>query len=230
MKCGIPMLSNFIEEYEELLIGERKEFSQYFFEDNICTEDLVLECIRYACEKLLKWTPKQACSLFNTRIVDMMKMRMMINYIEFPLELEKEKDYYYVMHKLYPDIMPFSVEDSVINMYKRILNGKVQFPREYATGPEGITKICICLQYAIEHYHPFHSVKEMYVFFTSMDGTRFMKKYQLFSIMTLLGMDPLTLLHETLPEDQKSDFYFYYYSFWKKYRKRCRLLNKGKNL
>ena len=94
INTSVMSVNNTIEEYEELWIGERKEFSQYFFEDNICTEDLVLECIRYACEKLLKWTPKQACALFNARIVEMMKMRMMINYIEYPLELEKDKDYY----------------------------------------------------------------------------------------------------------------------------------------
>ena len=30
MNCNLSLLSNFIEEYEELLIGKRTDFSQYF--------------------------------------------------------------------------------------------------------------------------------------------------------------------------------------------------------
>lgn len=58
MNCNLSLLSNFIEEYEELLIGKRTDFSQYFFESSVCTQDLVVECIRYACEELLNWTPR----------------------------------------------------------------------------------------------------------------------------------------------------------------------------
>lgn len=224
MKCRTTILINFIEEYEEILMGERKEFSQYFFETNVETETIILECIRYACENLLHWTPKQACALFDASIVDLMKLTPLINYIQFPSELEKEKDFYYIMHRLYPRLVPFSVEDSVINMYKRILNGKAQFPRDYATGTEGVTKLCICLQYAIEHFHPFCSVKDMYEFFASTEGIRFLKKYQLFTIMSYLGLDALTLLHETLPDVQRSMFYYTYYNFEKNYTKYTRQL------
>lgn len=227
MSCNRSLLTNFIEEYEEILIGERTDFSQYFFESSVSTQDLVIECIRYACEDLLNWTPRQVCSLFHARTVDLLKMHLLIQHIDFPLELEKDKNLSYLLHLLYPDLVPFSVKNSVINIYKQILAGKVQFPRGYATGEEGVAKVCFCLQYAIEHYHPFASVKEMYEFFSSMEGVRFLKKYGLFSLMNLLGLDPLSLLHEALPPNQRDDFYFLYYSFQKKYKKQSRITGKA---
>lgn len=226
MNCNLSLLSNFIEEYEELLIGKRTDFSQYFFESTVCTQDLVVECIRYACEELLNWTPRQVCSLFHAQTVELMKLQVLIQHINFPFELEKDRNLSYVLHLLYPDLVPFTVKSSVINIYKQILDGKIQFPRNYATGEEGVAKLCICMQYAIEHYHPFSSVKEMYEFFSSMEGVRFMKKYGLFTLMNLLGMDSLSLLHEALPPDQRDNFYFIYYSFQKNYKKQCRMTGK----
>lgn len=225
MRYNVSLLANFIEEYEIILMGERSDFSGYFFEDVYTGENLAIECIRYACEKLLKWTPKQTCVLFNRNTVQMMKLNHAIAHIQFPFELEKHQDIEYVLYRLYPRLVSFSMEDAVINMYKQILAGKVQFPRDYATGHEGIVKLCLCLQYAIDHYHPFHSIREMYFFFASLEGIRFLKKYELYSMMGMLGYEPLTLLHEMLPDEQKSQFYFNYLMFWKLYRKSLRVAN-----
>lgn len=229
MKYTMSLLTNFIEEYEETLTGERTEYSIYFFEDRQNAERIALECIRYACEKMLHWSPRQTCRNLNHTVARIMKLDSVIVYINFPFELEKNKDMDYVLHLMYPDIVPFSMEDTVINMYKQILNGKVQFPREYATGHEGVAKLCICLHYAIETYHPFHSIKEMYHFFSSTDGVRFMKKYNLHNLMTMLGFDPLTLIHEMLPDEQKNEFYLNYYRFWKCYKRHYRLQYSIKN-
>ena len=112
----------------------------------------MVECIRYACEELLNWTPRQVCSLFHAQTIELMKLQVLIQHISFPFELEKDRNLSYVLHLLYPDLVPFTVKSSVINIYKQILDGKIQFPRNYATGEEGVAKARAIVDALTEKY------------------------------------------------------------------------------
>ena len=77
-----------INEYEEILIGNRKKISSnYFLFDKKGNERVALSVIRYAIENLLGWDVHNAIKLFNSNYISFMKLDQMVKYIVFPSTL-----------------------------------------------------------------------------------------------------------------------------------------------
>lgn len=92
-----------LHEYEEICLGNRRNFSNYFFSGSKYKEEkTALSIIRYAIEERLHWTPNEMKEYFNKDIAKLLHLEEVIKHIEFPPELNPEKDFYYLAHKLYP--------------------------------------------------------------------------------------------------------------------------------
>ena len=79
-----------INEYEEILIGNRKKISSnYFLFDKKGNERVALSVIRYAIENLLGWDVHNAIKLFNSNYISFMKLDQMVKYIYFQVMSQK---------------------------------------------------------------------------------------------------------------------------------------------
>lgn len=221
-------------EYELILTGERLNYSSgYFVGTPENQQKVALEFVRFAVEIFLKWTPQEMEQYFDNKVIDRMKLRRVISYINFPQELNPKESLFYLAHLLYPTVFEYSPNDLVLKMYKVILaddGSRARFPKEYMRGNEGISKACICLQYMLQTNFRFKNVREMYELFASTEGGKILKQYKLYLICNQLFESPVDFIHETLIESQKNESYFYYYKFMYFYRKGVSSFTRENNL
>lgn len=216
-----------LQDYEDILLGNRVDFPKRYFQySQTSNQNMALSVIKYAIETHLKWTPEQAKTGLTYEVIKAMKLDTLMHHIDFPCELSPKRDYFYVVHLIYPQRVPFNLTSQVLDVYKRVLDGKIRMPKAYCDGSVGSFRACICMQYVLSYCMPFHSVKEMYEHFGSMDGIRTLKKYNLFKVYREQFTYPLAYLHASLPDSQKNDFLFAYYSFRYFNKKQIRAMRK----
>ena len=79
------------------------------------------EILKFAVEKLLKWSPEEMLQRFDGSVIQKMKLQDILTYIPFPVELDRNTDYYYYAYYLYPKKVVFDTKQSVIYTYRKIL-------------------------------------------------------------------------------------------------------------
>ena len=138
----------------------------------------------------------------------------LMKYINFPPELNKESDYYYLSTLLYPNVIKIDIKQLVLRTYKDVLSGRLcKFPKEYLSGTEGMMRAGICLQYMLNQHYTFPTIKDMYKFFSEPAGSRALKEYRLNNICNEIYECPIDYLHEALPNVQKNEYWYHYYRF-----------------
>lgn len=202
-------------EYEQILIGNKPSFAPYFFKYGENTsQHYALLIIKFAVEKYLKWDPFDMLNHFTKDIAIQMKLEPLMKYIEFPVEVDKEKDYYVLASMIYPYIIKIDTKELVLRTYKDVLNEKIcKFPKEYLSGADGIIRAGICLQYMLNQYFSFKDTRELYSFFIDTKGIKALKEYRLNNISSEMFELPIDYLHESLPDFQKDEFWYHYYKF-----------------
>lgn len=215
-------------DYEQVLIGNRDSISQFNFygaNPGGLNQSKALSCIKYILEEILQWDLEIAMKKFDMYIINLMKMERLVEYIEFPPEVEFG-DGLYILSLLYPDKIKLDQKMLIENVYKKVLDGKSQFPREYFIGQKGFYRFCVCLCYLISNYKPFSSLEDIYKFFISSNGRRFLDEYRLKIPMEHLNIDILECIYSLTDEDENAKLYFTYYKYlhsfyllYKPYRK-----------
>ena len=202
-------------EYDLILLGKKNTFSPFFFNYNKeQNKRMALYVFKYAIEKYLKWSPEEAATYLNYEVVKFMKLDGLLRYIEFPAELDKHVDLFYIAHLLYPGRIKFDKKELILRTYKEVLDQKLyKFPKEYLSGSMGVIRACVCFQYMVSQFLPFNNIEEMYNFFSSTNGVKALKKYRLYAICTDIFDYPIDYLHEALSENQKNEFFYHYYKF-----------------
>lgn len=202
-------------EYEQILLGKKKSFSSTYFPYNPeQNERLALEVFRHAVEVYLNWSPTEVQMYLNGDVIKQMKLDSIVRYLRFPLELDPKKDYFYIAHLLYPNIIHYNAKELILNVYKRVLNGTLcKFPQDYMAGTRGFMCAAICFQYMLERFMQFSCIEDLYAFFASPEGSRALKKYRLSAICNLMFGSPLDYLHESLNSKQKNEFLYRYHKF-----------------
>lgn len=202
-------------EYEQILLGNKSGFSPYYFKyGNDTSQNYALYVIKFAVENYLGWDPEDMKNHFTKEVAIQMKLEPLMKYIEFPPELDKETDYYYLATFLYPNIIRIDIKELVLRTYKNVLSGKLcKFPKEYLSGTQGMMRAGICLQYMLNQNYTFHTIQDMYKFFSEPAGSRALKEFRLNNICNEIYEHPIDYLHESLPNAQKDEFWYHYYRF-----------------
>ena len=168
-----------INEYEEMLIGNRKKISSgYFLFDKKGNERVALSVIRYAIENLLGWDVHTAIRLFTSNYISFMKLDQMIKYIAFPSDVTKD-DTEYILYLLYPKYVDYDVKRYTLRIYKKVMNNECRYPKDYMYGYLGMLRAKICLQYAINQNCLFKSADDLYNFFASKECIKYLKANKL---------------------------------------------------
>lgn len=208
---------NLIMEYESILLGKKGSVSSYYFSyDAAGNERIALELMKYAFETYLRWSPIALRDHLDMEIIELLKLKSFMKYLNFPPELDPKKDLFYIAWKIYPNTVHISHKDLILRVYESLLDGSIQkFPKDYFLGIKGVQRAALCFNYMLEQYLQFKSVEEMYEFFSGSAGTKALKKYKLFAICKDMFESPLEFLHTALPPSQKNDFLFNFYTFQK---------------
>lgn len=202
-------------EYEQILIGNKTGFSPYYFKygDNL-SANYVYEIMKFAFEVYLKQSPEDIRDHFNKEISELMKLEPLMKYIDFPEELDKGSDYFYIAALLYPQQIKFNEKELILRTFNRVLNGSLKkFPKEYFAGTRGSMRAGICLQYMLNQHYTFENTQALYKFFAGPNGLKALKEYRLNSICNEMFDTPIDYLHDSLPTAQKDEWWYHYYKF-----------------
>ena len=215
------MISDIIYEYENILLGKKKNFSTTYFElSPEQNERNALLIFHHAISTYLKWSPKQVEECLDYEIIRRMKLSPLLRYIQFPAESDREKDIYIIVGKLYPEKRKQGLKGPTLTVYKRLLSGeRAKFPKGYFDGTQGFFRSLICFQYMITLMKPFDNVGDMYKLFASNRGTAMLKKYKLNIVCNMIYETPVDYLHAALPTEHKDCYLFNMYKFNLMYKK-----------
>ncbi|MDR0286667.1 MAG: hypothetical protein LBI03_03015 [Clostridiales bacterium] len=204
-----------IAEYEDVLVGNRKMISNYYFAYNANGNmKMALKIMKYAFDTYLHWTPDQLRDCLNFEVIERLRLQQLLRFIIFPVELNPENDLFYIAWQLYPKTVHFNERDLILRVYKNLLEKKIhKYPKGFFDGTYGSQRAQVCLRYMIEQYLPFNSVDELYEYFSTQKCLKALRQNKLTVVCHDLFETPLEYLHKSLPKEQQNQFLFYFYDF-----------------
>lgn len=213
-----------IEDYEDILLGKRKTFSNWYFTGDKATDlDVALEAFKYCFEILLEWDVDTVFQNVNRQVVEDMKLiSLWRNKIVVPKSVNKSKDFSYIAYLLYPDKYSQNTREQTIEIYKNLLAGKIlKMPKNMFDDEKGIVKAAYCLQYLVTEHLTYNSIEDVYDQFRQPDIRSFLTEYSLWLPCECFFDDPVDYLHFSIPDKYKNKIAY-------DYAKRCYYGNKIK--
>lgn len=206
-----------IMEYNDILCGIKKRFSK----DTVINEKTAREIGRFAFTYYMQWTPNDIKTRLTRDILRQLKLdKLFEKYVDFPHELNVKKDMHYYAHWLYPELIPYDIRSSVLNVYRGVLDGKrALFSMNFFNDDYALERAEICLQEALKRSE-FKNEYEMYALFASPDVGEFLERYKLTKPAQMYYKTPMHYLYSSLPESYQSEFWFNYFVFLPQYQKR----------
>lgn len=206
-----------IYEYEQTLIDKKKNIdSEIFCYNDYGNEKLVIQIFKYAIENIMHWTPKEAYYGLNDKIINLLKLKYLVRYIQFPPEFDPNEDYFFIVSRIYPDRIKVNIKEKTLIMYQRLLSDKLKkFPKRFLEGRDGEMRAVFCLKYAIQNYGTFGSIEDLYRAFSSSEGSDFLKRVKLYLPCTTLFDCPIDFLHASFSksEQMNNEFIYTLYKF-----------------
>ena len=218
-------------EYIKLYTWQSLEFSNVYFSPASPNRnhEIAMRVMKIAIEDFLHWSPEDVQDRASSDMIRIMHLEPVYRYIIFPPELDKSRDYWFLGHLLYPDVIGFDLESLTVRVYERLLSDcaegpdrLVKWPKKYFDDSFGRKKAGICLLYMINHFESFYSIEEMYGFFASPEGRSELKRYGLDYPCSKNFSSSVAFLHQSLPSEQRNEFLFHYYEFQLQYQKQER--------
>lgn len=208
-----------LNEYEEILIGNRSQISGcYFIFDRKGNERVALTVIKYALENLLGWNRYESIQFFNANYIEIMKLNQMVSYIDFPSDVTRD-DTEYILHLLYPRQVDYEIRKYTLRVYDDVMAGKRRYPKDYMYGSLGMTRAKICLQHVLRNTKLFKTPDELYKFFITPECLRYLKKNKLYQLYISFYDTPLEYMYDSIPSSLKNEFLFHNYMFESLYEK-----------
>ncbi|MFD2369651.1 hypothetical protein ACFSO0_06705 [Brevibacillus sp. GCM10020057] len=194
------MPSKIVERYKRILSGEQKRFSPYEFEDAQYRKQKIQLVVRYAIENVKKWTPEQARRQLSVKDVKDLKLHLVREYIEPPIEA-KPDDVYYIVEYAYPYLPRPSEEQRVLWVYQEVLSGiRRHFPPLYFQSLKGEERAKICVDYMCSHLMKLPDVSHLPKIFGKTERAySLLKKYKLKILVDTLYFSPFDMVTEMYP-------------------------------
>lgn len=200
-------------EYEEILTGKRRDVSTGYKGKNL-NMDYLVNLFRYVYEDLFEWTPDEVVRNTDKEFLERMHLTSLFGMLPFPPELDPKVDIYYIGHILYPDIMPYDKKAMTIRVYEKVLSGTIKkFPKKFFDGGNGRLALQICFQSAVSAKLQYSDVEGLYRFFVSPKGMRFLQQMKILVPCLEAYGNPISLLHDALPDTARSELYYRFYLF-----------------
>lgn len=205
-------------EYEEILMGQKKNFVCSFkggFKEN-CIE--VGNIWRYAVTRLLKWTPEEAVAYMTDEIVDTLCLDKTFVGIGFERSSRYISDYRFILQYAFPDKVHFDLRKQAIAEYERVAKlgtwandeTTYKFPKKFFLDTDGISRSAYLLTHVVSLYLGDLSLEEKYDFFSDQKkAAKWLSGKKLDMPLKLIFKTPLEYFHYSLPFDEKDNLLFY---------------------
>lgn len=208
-----------IEKYEQIMMEPNTHF--YLSGTDSEKEEDALSIIRYIVTDLLGWTPQEAMICMNSYIASKMKIDILLPYISFSKDVDRNHDYDFVIHKAFPRETYFQPQKKIIRLYQRLINGEIsKYPKSYfnKTG-NGYTRARCILLYIVQS--KFVTDKDrnfvLFRFFANnSNATKKLKEWKMSAACkTLYNGNALDFLRDTLEDTPETEFLYNNFSFQK---------------
>lgn len=209
------MNKELIYEYESVLIGQKRGLSDSLFQyqDPISNEHLALSLIKYALNTYLHWDAETLQTMLTMEVFEKLKLTELLKYIVFPPEINEDR-LSYLVGLIYPRQSRYDSYISIVRTYVNVRNGTFKkYPKEFFTDSLGTQRARVCLLYYLEHYTSYGSPEELYAAFADEEILNTLGKNKLRAVCKDLYLTPLDYLHDSLPEEQKSELLYRYHIF-----------------
>jgi len=195
------MPSKILDRYKRILSGEQKRFSPYEFEDVQYRKKKVQLILRYAIEQVKRWTPEQARREMCWRDVKELKLHLIREFVEPPLEAKPE-DVYYLVDFAYPYLPKVSEKDKVLWVYQEVLDGvRRHFPPLYFQSVKGEERARICFEHMWKELMKIGDMRELPRIFTKTENAySLLRKYKLKILVDTLYFSPFDMITDMYPE------------------------------
>ncbi|WNC15001.1 hypothetical protein [Brevibacillus brevis] len=194
------MPSKIVDRYKRILSGEQKRFSPYEFEDAQYRKQKIQLVLRYAIENVKRWTPEQARRELSIRDVKELKLHLVREYIEPPIEA-KPDDVYYMVEFAYPYLPRRSEQERVLWVYQEVLSGiRRHFPPLYFQSIKGEERAKICVDYMCSQLMKLPDISDLPRIFSKTERAySLLKKYKLKILVDTLYFSPFDMVTEMYP-------------------------------
>ena len=212
-------MNEIIREYDNILIGNKTDYSSYLFKKGAAkAEETALSIIRYALSYYLSSNTDYLSEVVNNDLMKEMKLYPLIRSIKtLPLEYKKSNEYTYLIGLAFKSknstvrehtIYTFS---KVVGLGVRKSEGISNFPKDFFSGTQGKIRAGICLQYLISRVASSKTIHDLYYMFSDTEGWELLDKYMLLRPCKDFFVTPVDYLHFALPDKNKDDLFHAYY-------------------
>lgn len=202
------MPSTIIERYKRILRGEQKRFSPYEFDDIQYRKKKVQLVIRFALEHVRKWAPEQARTELSLKDVQELKLHLVREFVEQPIEA-KPDDVYYLVEYAYPYLPRPDEREKVLWVYKEVLSGKRKhFPMLYFQSIKGEERARICFDYMRKELLGVHDIYDLPKIFSKTEQAhQILRTYKLKIVIDTLYFSPFDMITDIYPELAKPAYW-----------------------
>ncbi|WP_019123121.1 hypothetical protein [Brevibacillus massiliensis] len=195
------MPTSIIERYKRILSGDQKRFSPYEFENIQFRKKKIQLVLRYAIETVKQWTPEQAREQLTMKDVKELKLHLVSEFIEPPIEA-KADDVYYLVEYAYPYLPRPTEAQKVLWVYQEVLAGKRKhFPLHYFQSVKGEERAKICFEYMWKELLQVKDYKDLpRLFYKTEDAYSILRKFKLKILVDSLYFSPFDLVTEMYPD------------------------------
>jgi hypothetical protein len=193
--------SRIVERYKRILNGEQKRFSPYEFEDAQYRKQKVQLVLRYAIEQVKKWTPEQARKELSIKDVKELKLHLVREYIDPPIEAKPE-DVYYMVEFAYPYLPRMPEKQKVLWVYREVLAGvRRHFPPLYFQSVKGEERAKICFDFMCRELMKLQDLRQLpRIFGKTEQAYSLLRKYKLKILVDTLYFSPFDMITDMYPE------------------------------
>lgn len=190
-------------------------------------EDDALAIVRYAITSFLGWTPEDAIYSLTSEVMKQLKLDRIMTYIQYPKDLNKTKDYSWMIYKAFPEETSYNLKEQVLEMYDRLKRGEIErFPKRTFEGTGGIEKLTILLMDFISKNIPALNLDGLYSFFGDSGlANDTLKKVKLYYAYREHYNTPLDYLHQSLG-DAGDEFLYHHYQYMSAFKDMEALMKK----
>lgn len=205
-----------IYEYEEILLGQKLNFTCSFKGDKHGNETEVGNIWRYAITKLLRWTPNEALKYLNKEIIKNLMLDKTYVGIDFDESNSFINDYRFVLQYAFPDEIKYDFYQETIDEYENVAKIGAyagdkkphKYQKKFFVDANGYKRARIILNYVIGLYLSDKSVEQLYDFFSGNKAKKWCTEHSLgLPIKLLYQNNILDYFHESY--DNSCDFYYY---------------------
>ncbi len=207
-----------IYEYEELLTDQKQSFKHSFKNDDSGNKKEVGVIWKYAIEKILNWTPKEALTYLTPQIAEQFCLDKTLIGIGVNDKKNFISNYAFILQYAYPDIIKYDFYDETIEVYLKSAHlgpykndtDDIRLPKKFFSDDYGFDRADILLNYVVNLWLSGMSISELYEFFAQTNKAKsFLKSKKLGLVLRVLYDTPLEYFHNSISGDKKDDLIYY---------------------